>query len=318
MKSGFWAATVFLCLLFPASVAHSAAVFAPNPSNPESSSRLGDVSEGILRQRVVELNPAALSTQLSSESIELHLFANVCLKAEQKSRQGDSSGFLLWTGDIVAPQSGEVVLVLRNGAFFASVYLQSSIIQIRPVKLQTGSYSNVYVIRELAGSREIREVKSPLCPECGIESGLTPAGKKMIELVNLERMADGIPALEYSGQLTRAASRHGMDMALHDSCSHELSDGEKFFQNVFGTGYPVTDVAENIAVGLASPEETFESMYSSPEHRPNMMSPRFTQIGVCEAFKKTSSYHYFWAMELGAAPPKCNQTLRFNLFRPHT
>jgi uncharacterized protein YkwD len=219
---------------------------------------------------------------------------------------------MVWVGAIESPASGEVVLVVRNGTIFASVYLPSTIIQIRPIKLTSGSYSHVYVIMQLAYSLDMPSAPNTLCPQCGSDTQLTPQSRKMIELINIERQVYGIPPLEYSSKLERAAIHHSTDMATHNICSHELSNGAPFYKNVFNCGYPVCAVAENVAAGLSTAVDAFESMFSSPEHRPNLMNPDFTQIGVSEIVNAKSSNRYFWALEFGA--PTSSQIVRFNAF----
>ncbi|MDR3557164.1 MAG: CAP domain-containing protein [Syntrophobacteraceae bacterium] len=324
MKSGFCAAAIVLCLLFSASAAHAWVKFTPNSAGSSdaktswSGSTPGDLpglrtaSGAVVRQRIAQFCPDALLSRSHVESIDLPLFDDLHLTAIERERQSDRNGFLLWTGDIEGPRGGKLVLVVRDGLIFASVYLPSSIIQIRPIEAETGRYSRDYIIRQLAYPGKIQTAPDRLCPSCGSQAGLTPGARRMIELVNLERKADGLPVLQYSGMLTEAASRHGRDMAVHDLCSHELSGGEPFYKSVFGAGYPVSEVAENIAVGLATAEQTFESIFSSSEHRPNLLNRHFTQIGVSAVFNKASTYQYFWAMELGAGEPNTAKAIRLS------
>lgn len=319
LKAGCCTAALLFFLLFAASTALSSALFSPQASGsspeisiPKMKSPLKRVADKVIQQRVVRLNPTALSNQLRCETIQLNLFNNIHLTADQKERLSDANGFMVWMGAIESPASGEVVLVVRDGTLFASVYLPSSIIQIRPVELASGSYSKVYVIMQLAYALDRSAAPSPLCPNCGSGSQLTPESRKMIELINIERQVYGIPPLECSRKLERAAIHHGTDMAMHNICSHQLSNGEPFYQNVFNCGYPVCTVAENVAAGLSTAVDAFESMFSSPEHRPNLMNPDFTQIGVSEIVNEKSTNRFFWALEFGA--PTSSQIVRFNAY----
>jgi uncharacterized protein YkwD len=324
MKSGFRAAALVLCLLFWASATHagnrytsisagfSDAYTSWSGSTPGGLPGLRTGSGAVVRQRIAQFYPDALLSCSHVESIDLPLFDDLHLTAVEREIQSDQNGFLLWTGDIEGPRGGKLVLVVRDGLIFASVYLPSSVIQIRPIQAETGRYSRDYIVRQLACPGKVQTGPSGLCPSCGSQAGLTPSARRMIELVNLERKADGLPVLQYSGMLTEAASRHGRDMAVHDLCSHELSDGQPFYKNVFGAGYPVSEVAENLAVGLATAEQTFESIFSSSEHRPNLLNRHFTQIGVSATFNQASTYKYFWAMELGAAEPNTEAVIRLS------
>lgn len=330
MKSGFCAAAIFLCVIFQTYAAHSAdrlasvSTRAPFGQSPTKVSR--PLSGEVLRQRIARLDPDALMSQSNLESIKLQLFDNVQFTAVQRKQQREPDGFMLWTGEIRSPESGTFVLVVRNGLMFASAYLPSSIIQIRPVNADAAAVSQSYVVREIAYPWRSGDISQPagkivaaqerVCPDCNSGIGLTRAARKMIVLVNLERKADGLPALEYDGQLTQAARRHARDMALHDNCSHQLADGQQFYQNVFDSGYPVGNVGENVAAGIATPEEAFECLLSSPEHRANIMNSDFTQIGVSDAVNMASGYRYFWAQEFGAASTKSEQTARLSANRP--
>ena len=305
MRSGFCAATILLCILFAASPARSSGPMVPDSARKalgESLTRVSAFSAQprprqlcgeILRQRTSRLDPGEFLNQSDLKSIRLHPFDDLSLTALRREKQSDGKGFLLWTGEIEGVEGGRFVLVVRNGFLFASAYLPSSIIQIRPVDPQSRNNSRNYIVRELAcawtGGPAARS------------AGMTLDSMRMVELVNLERKADGLPALEYNGQLTEAARRHAMDMARHDSISHELSDGRQFYQNVFGSGYPVSEVGENLAAGIATPEETFECLLSSPDHRSNIMNSDFKQIGASDVVNTQSGYRYFWAQEFGAA-----------------
>ena len=247
----------------------------------------------IVREHIVQLDPDKLLRHFTMSSISLHLFDDVHLKALQKEKQEVSSGFLLWTGQIEGVEGGKLILVVRDGLLFASAYLPSSLIQIRPLQAMAGEDSRDYIIRELAYS-----VGSGSTAR---ETGLTADAMRMIELVNIERKADGLRVLAYSAKLTQAARRHALDMAEHDICSHELSDGEDFSQNVFACGYPVCELGENLASGFATPEEAFECMFSSPEHRQAIMNPDYTQTGASVAVNTASTYRFFWAQEFGAS-----------------
>ncbi|MDR3569069.1 MAG: CAP domain-containing protein [Syntrophobacteraceae bacterium] len=336
MKSGFLSAAI-LCMLLSASAAHSEVLLVAdagpaygatvtNVSVSGAQPGLRPLSREVVRQRVARLDPEKLMLGSKLTSIKLDLFHDLHLSARLKEKQRDSNGFLLWTGAIEGIQGGKLILVVREGFLYASVYLPTSIIQIRPVAAQGADGSQRYVIRELAypwrsgsaagSAAGTRVAQNTVCPDC-TATGLTSDARKMVELVNLERKADGLPALEYNGQLTEAARRHAVDMASHDICSHEMSNGEPFYRNVFASGYPVSTVGENLAAGLATPEEAFECLLSSSEHRSNIMNSDFRQIGVSDAVNETSGYRYFWAQEFGAASDGSEQTMQLSSARPH-
>ncbi len=322
MKSGL-RTSIILFALFVSSAAISMvsplrACASPWPS-------LQPQGREVIRQRMVRLNPNDLLSQPRVNTVTLQLFDNLRLTALRKLEQREAGGFMLWTGQIQGAAGGKLVLVVRNGLIFASAYLGSSIIQIRPVNPDSADASQQYTIREIAcpwrspavQTGQTAALRNRICPDCALGNGtLTADARKMVELVNLERKADGLPALQYDNQLTNAARRHALDMANHDCCSHQLTDGEQFYQNVFASGYPVSEVGENLAVGVATPEEAFECLLSSPDHRSNIMNSDFTQIGVSDQVNPSSGYRFFWAQEFGAASARSSRTIGLGVGSP--
>lgn len=330
MKSGFFAAIVLCSLLFLAPAAHSSVLLVSDSSGSThadvrkvSATGLQPLSRVILRQRIAQLSPDKLLRRSSVNSIQLQLFDNLHLTALQKQDVRGPDGFLMWTGAIEGVEGGRLVLVVRDGLLFGSVYLPSSIIQIRPVSVMAGS-GETSVAEEsqpFQGASDprdyiIREIAYP-SGTGGMDTGTgaTSDARRLLELVNLEREADGLQTLEYSDQLAEAARRHATDMASHNYFAHELSDGEQFWQNVFDCGYPVSVVGENLAAGVSTPAEAFECLFSSPGHRANIMNSTFTQTGVGDAENGATAYRYYWAQEFGAASANSAQSVRLSADR---
>lgn len=313
IKSGFFAAVIFLVVLLPAVTAHSSVALLSDcagVAKAQARSNLPSLPREIPRQRVVRFDPESLFRRPDLRSIRLHLFDDLRLTALGREEQNDSNGFLLWTGKIEGVRGAKLILVVRNKLLFASVYLPSSIVQIRPVEAMTGEYSQSYIVRQLPRLPGEKPVQGSVDRNSGLGAKLTADANRVVELINLEREADGLRPLEYSRRLAEAARRHAMDMAGRGACSHELSNGETFYQNIFYCGYPSSAVGENLAAGFGSPEETFEAMFSSPEHRANILNSRFTQTGVGAAVNTASRYRYFWVQEFGAASAGGEQTVR--------
>ncbi len=160
-------------------------------------------------------------------------------------------------------------------------------------------------IRPMAGGLHvIREIESSRTFSDHGLGMLLSEESKIIAPLNLERATEGLPILEYNDRLAATGRGHALDMALHDYSSHDRRDGRKFYECVFGNGYPVSKCGENIAVGLATAEEAFECLISSPGHRANIIDSDFTQIGVGHAINQTSRFHHFWAQDFGAGLSK--------------
>lgn len=120
----------------------------------------------------------------------------------------------------------------------------------------------------------------------------------ILDLLNQNRLSQGMDTLTIDALLTEAAMRHALDMAAMDSMSHEGSDGSLPMDRVTATGYLWGYVGENVLVraNLHAPA-AFNQWWNSPSHYEAMMSPRFTEIGI--AWATSDSGLVYYAMELG-------------------
>ena len=105
-------------------------------------------------------------------------------------------------------------------------------------------------------------------------------------LLNAERAARGLTALEPDRQLQRAALLHGGDMVDHQYFAHEGRDGSKPAERIRAAGYLSSGAAwrigENLAWGtgdLATPRSIMSAWMHSAGHRANILMPQYRQIG---------------------------------------
>ena len=59
----------------------------------------------------------------------------------------------------------------------------------------------------------------------------------VVDLVNVERQAEGLHPLTYDAQLTTAARLHSQDMAEQNYFDHDSLDGTKFYERILDAGY---------------------------------------------------------------------------------
>ncbi len=275
---------VLSILLIAGSSAWASGLFLPapdlsrklEPSNPSV----------VLRQRAVLINPGAIPNDHPSDSIQLNLFEDAKYVANRK-RVASGRGILLWTGTLAGAEKGEVIIIAKNQRVSATILLSSVIYQIRPLN------QKLHLIREI--KRQALSVPEKAPP------GVHPHEWKMIELANREREIEGVPPLEHNDKLSASSRNHAVDMARSNYFSHEPSNGRKFYQRIFDTGYSVSKCAENIAAGFSDPAEVFESWMHNQEHRANILNTAFTEIGVGYAFSRNSCFTHYWAQDLGAA-----------------
>jgi uncharacterized protein YkwD len=234
--------------------------------------------------RTVVINPDILNIQ-TSDAIQMNLFEDARYRATRVRSQQGAGGSLLWTGTISGAENGHVVIVAKDQQVCASIVLASAMYQIRPVG------QGLHMVRQIRKEALTRIESAP--------SEVTPGEARVIQLVNQERVIEGLPPLHYSDRLYDSARNHSLDMAAAHYCSHDSRNGRKFFERIFASGYPISRCGENIAHGFSSPEEVFEGWMNSPGHRVNIMSAEFTEIGVGYACDDSTRREY-WTQDFGA------------------
>jgi len=109
-------------------------------------------------------------------------------------------------------------------------------------------------------------------------------------LVNRQRMIRGERPLALNARLQRTAQGHTRDMAFRDYFEHSHGPGDTLLRRMRAAGYIYSsrigyEVGENIGWGtlwLATPRAMVAAWMASPDHRANILDPRFrdTAVGV--------------------------------------
>jgi uncharacterized protein YkwD len=107
------------------------------------------------------------------------------------------------------------------------------------------------------------------------------------------------PPLSLESHLTSAARTQARDMARHDMLEHTGSDGSTPDQRVTRAGYKWRTTGENIASGPTTPDEVMEGWLASPGHCENIMSPRFSEMGIAWIVDPKSTSGVYWAQVFG-------------------
>jgi uncharacterized protein YkwD len=133
--------------------------------------------------------------------------------------------------------------------------------------------------------------------------GQSEAGweEQVLALENQARISAGCQPLTLSPQLTAAAEQHSQSMAASGYFSHTGSDGSTPWSRIQAAGYTgATTYGENIAAGYADPQSVVQAWLSSPDHRANILDPRFTEAGVGIYQAPGSQYGIYWTEDLAA------------------
>ena len=158
-----------------------------------------------------------------------------------------------------------------------------------------------------AQQRAIAPLNAPLNAQPNMVAQVQPSppttqsrfDAELLQLTNEERRKAGVPALQLSPQLDRAAQGHAEDMVRNNFFSHTGSNGSTLVTRVGAAGYAYSFAGENIAAGGATPAQTIQQWMNSPGHRQNLLSRNFTQIGFGYVSAPSTAYGHYWVQVFG-------------------
>ncbi len=104
---------------------------------------------------------------------------------------------------------------------------------------------------------------------------------------NLERTRHGLPELRTSDSLCSAAGVRAEEIAR--SFSHTRPDGRKWYTVMSDKGLSYKSAAENIAAGQADPCEAVSAWMNSSGHRNNILSSKYSHLGVGYYYTSSAS-----------------------------
>jgi uncharacterized protein YkwD len=111
----------------------------------------------------------------------------------------------------------------------------------------------------------------------------TGMAQAVVDAMNVERAAHGLPALRIDEKLSIAASDRIYDMFDKHYFAHRSPDGIQPWNWVELRGYNYREVGENLAVGYETAEGVVDSWMHSPGHRANVLKRAFDDVGVAVA-----------------------------------
>ncbi len=143
--------------------------------------------------------------------------------------------------------------------------------------------------------------------------------KIIFELVNQERQERGLQAVRFSPDLTRLARRHSQDMASRKKLTHSSSDGKSYLERLKEAGFHFIAIGENVAFSnIYQPELIHKELMDSPEHRENILTPGFDEVGIAAAFKKGTGYYVtqdFRRAPLGKSEGEVQRDIQYDMNR---
>ena len=109
---------------------------------------------------------------------------------------------------------------------------------------------------------------------------VSPTALEVTKLTNQVRARYRLRPLRSSCRLYKVAQNHTVNMVRMKKMSHTGSDGSDVSTRVKRVGYQYSAIAENVAQGQKNPSQVVNAWMKSPGHRKNILSPKYTEIGV--------------------------------------
>ena len=103
--------------------------------------------------------------------------------------------------------------------------------------------------------------------------------QKLLNLLNHDRAANGLPALPLDSELSRIARMKSCDMKQNGYFAHESPTYGNAASMLTRFGYSFAGVGENIA-HHASVEKAEAAFMSSTGHRANILGSQWTKVGI--------------------------------------
>lgn len=112
-----------------------------------------------------------------------------------------------------------------------------------------------------------------------VQSNLTAEEAAMLQMINGERVRDGLNKLKPDSQLTGLAREKSRDMVSANYFGHMSPKFGTVYDQLQQSGIVYRTVAENL-VGAPGYRRAHASIMNSPAHRSNVLNPSFTRIGI--------------------------------------
>jgi len=105
------------------------------------------------------------------------------------------------------------------------------------------------------------------------------AERQLFDLLNRERVAQGLPRLKWDDNLASAARQHAEAMAARNTLSHQLPGEASLPTRVSRAGVQFISLSENIAQGPTAANIN-EQWKNSPNHRSNVLDTDMDTMGI--------------------------------------
>jgi uncharacterized protein YkwD len=125
-------------------------------------------------------------------------------------------------------------------------------------------------------------VPAPSAPKVALSS----LESGVLSQLNATRAAHNLRPLHLNAALTDSAAEHSKEMAADGYFEHSSHDGTAFWKRIgrwYGSnGFGYWSVGENLlwSSPQVDPAQALQLWMNSPEHRANILAPRWHEIGI--------------------------------------
>jgi len=130
----------------------------------------------------------------------------------------------------------------------------------------------------------------------GLSSDIS--NQQLLILTNQQRQNNNLPALTDNTELDQAAANKATDMFSKDYWAHNAPDGTTPWTFIKASGYNYVYAGENLARGFDSAPDVVTAWMNSPEHRQNILSPNYQNVGFAVATGKLSGEDTILVVEM--------------------
>jgi uncharacterized protein YkwD len=103
--------------------------------------------------------------------------------------------------------------------------------------------------------------------------------RELFDATNRERLAHGLPALQWNDALAVAARKHASEMAQKDALSHQFPGEPSLPSRVKQAGAHFVWLSENVALG-PNTSLIHAEFVKSPPHRANILDTDMNVMGI--------------------------------------
>lgn len=152
----------------------------------------------------------------------------------------------------------------------------------------------------IASNIFVRLLDNPALHILGFTSSVTI--DEVVRATNRERIGVGLKTLSYNEKLADAARRKAANMFSEDYWAHNSPSGKSPWVWFGQAGYNYIYAGENLAKDFGNTDRLMSAWMASPTHRDNVVSSKYTEIGVAVVPGTIQGHETVLVVQLFGAP----------------